>query len=170
MTIETLVLESHPLVQLGLVHLLEDCPQFHLWGVAESASAALTMLQKGLFEDRLPDLLLMSPAVPDISRSVNFVRQLQQSNTRVRILALLDLGETAKSNASVLVNSGVQGCCLKSKPVDHIVQALTAIASNACWMDSELNGVQPSLRTRYATTEPSVSSRRLVNLSSRERQ
>ncbi|MEM8714191.1 MAG: response regulator transcription factor [Cyanobacteria bacterium P01_G01_bin.4] len=170
MTIETLVLESHPLVQLGLVHLLEDCPQFHLWGVAESASAALTMLQKGLFEDRLPDLLLMSPAVPDISRSVNFVRQLQQSNTRVRILALLDVGETAKSNASVLVNSGVQGCCLKSKPVDHIVQALTAIASNACWMDSELNGVQPSLRTRYATTEPSVSSRRLVNLSSRERQ
>ncbi|MGK7912044.1 MAG: LuxR C-terminal-related transcriptional regulator [Synechococcus sp.] len=164
------MLESHPLVQLGLVHLLEDRPQFQLWGVAESATAALTMLQKGLFEDRLPDLLLMSPSVPDISRSVNFVRQLQQSNTRVRILALLDTGDSAKSHASVLVNSGVQGCCLKSKPVDHIVQALTAIASNTCWMDSELNGVQPSLRARYVSTERPAPSQRLVNLSSRERQ
>lgn len=170
MTIETLVLEAHPLVQLGLVRLLEDRPQFQLWGVAESANAALTMLQKGLFEDRLPDLLLMSPAVPDISRSVNFVRQLQQSNTRVRILALLEMGESAKSHASVLVNSGVQGCCLKSKPVDHIVQALTAISANACWMDSELNSIQPSLRTRYTTAEVRVPSQRLVNLSSRERQ
>ncbi|MEL7476559.1 MAG: response regulator transcription factor, partial [Cyanobacteria bacterium J06555_12] len=125
------------------------------------------------------------PAVPDISRSVNFVRQLQQSNTRVRILALLDTGESAKSHASVLVNNGVQGCCLKSKPVEHIVQALTAISSNVCWMDSELNGVQPSLGTRYVTADhpstgqvtagqlaarASAPSRRLVTLSSRERQ
>ena len=138
-TVETLVLETHPLLQLGLVHLIEDQPQFHIWGVAESASAALSMLQRGLFEERLPDLMLMSASMPDISRSVNFVRQLQQSNTRVRILALLEMGESAKSHASVLVNSGVQGCCLKSKPVDHILQALTAISSNVCWMDSERN-------------------------------
>ena len=169
MTIETLVLEAHPLLQLGLVHLLEAQPQFHIWGVAESAGSALSMLQKGLFEDHLPDLLLMSPSAPDISRSVNFVRQLQQSNTRVRILALLDMGESAKSHASVLVNSGVQGCCLKSKPVEHILQALTAISTNVCWMDSELNGSQPSLRSRYALAPPSTT-RHAIQLSRRERQ
>ena len=128
------------------------------------------MLQRGLFEERLPDLMLMSASVPDISRSVNFVRQLQQSNTRVRILALLEMGESAKSHASVLVNSGVQGCCLKSKPVDHILQALTAISSNVCWMDSELNGSQPSLRTRYAPSPAPSTSTRTINLSKRERQ
>ncbi|MGK7907329.1 MAG: response regulator transcription factor [Synechococcus sp.] len=169
MTIETLVLEAHPLVQMGLVHLIEGQPQFHIWGVAESATSALELLQNGLFEDRLPDLLLMSPAIPDISRSVSFVRQLQQSNTRVRILALLEMGELAKSHASVLVNSGVQGCCLKSKPVGHIVQALTAIASDVCWMDSELNGLQKNLRNQYVVAAK-VPSRPEISLSNRERQ
>ena len=170
MEISTLILEAHPLLRLGLVRLLEDQTQFNVWGVADSANSALTLLQKGLFEDRLPDLMLLSPSRPDISRSLNLVKQLQQSNTRVRILALLDMGETARSNASTLVNNGVQGCCLKSKPVSHILQALTAIASNTCWMDSELNGPSPTQwRSPYTLSNPSNPSP-VVQLSNRERQ
>ncbi|WP_017326854.1 response regulator transcription factor [Synechococcus sp. PCC 7336] len=169
MAIDVLILEAHPLVQLGLVRMLEEQAQFQIWAVADSANMALALLQRGLFEDRLPDVLLMSPAIPDIGRSLNFVRQLQQSNTRVRILALLDVGDAARSQAAALVNSGVQGCCLKSKPVSHILQALSAIASNTCWMDLELNDAQPSWGDRYRQAAPTFPHRSL-QLSNRERQ
>ena len=169
MELNTLILEAHPLLQLGLVHLLETHAEFQVWGVADSTNTALTLLQKGLCEDKVPDLMLLSPARPDISRSLSLVKQLQQSNTRVRILALLDMGEAARSHAAALVNNGVQGCCLKSKPASHILQAMTAIASNSCWMDSELNTATQQWRSPYSTTAPSNPSP-TTQLSNRERQ
>jgi DNA-binding NarL/FixJ family response regulator len=170
-TINILILEPHPLIRLGLVQLLEEQPRLRVWMVADSAATALNCLQQGLYEEQLPDMLVMSPVSQDLGRSVEFVQQVRQSHGQIRILALLENGDAAKAAATVLAHSGVNGCCLKSKPPIHILQAIEAIAAKTGWMDVELRESAGMWRSRPQLPQTSVianSSHR--RLSQRERQ
>ncbi|MWV11807.1 response regulator [Pseudomonas sp. R-28-1W-6] len=124
------LVDDHALIRDGIRALLGVMPQFEMVGEAESATEALSLLERVQ-----PDVLLVDIGLKD-STGLELTRTLSQQypGVRVLILSMYDNLEYVRSS----IRAGARGYVLKDAPSREIIAAIAAIAAGGTFYSSDI--------------------------------
>lgn len=124
------LVDDHALIRDGIRALLGVMPQFEMVGEAESATEALSLLER-----IQPDVLLVDIGLKD-STGLELTRTLSQQypGVRVLILSMYDNLEYVRSS----IRAGARGYVLKDAPSREIIAAIAAIAAGGTFYSSDI--------------------------------
>jgi len=139
MATRLLVVDDHPVVQAGVLNLLEGT-EFEVVATAGTAAEALTQ-----FSAIAPDLVLMDVRLPDRD-GVECIGQLRAAGARCPMLVFSGYDNpTFIARASAL---GAVGYLSKSATKEQLIAALrTAASGGSCWSREELRRLTGALAT-----------------------
>lgn len=150
------ICEDSPLICRGLSSAIEQIDDFQIVG---SAADGLTALE-GITKVQ-PHLVLMDVLMP-LMDGIELTSRVKEKHPSVKVLML-----TAASDEQTIfaaLASGADGYCLKQTPITAILQALTAVASGAGWLDPMI-----AMRVlRNSARDGSVSSQNLPRLGTKD--
>jgi signal transduction histidine kinase/DNA-binding NarL/FixJ family response regulator len=130
-SLRVFVVDRHPLLRAGLVHLAESVPDFRVVGDAGSANEALAQLRR-----LRPDVVLLDGHLPvrDLDRLIGDLRG-ELPLTRVVITFESDTGHEA-----ALADAGISRFLLKTAGVAELADTVRAAANSAGSAAPELPG------------------------------
>ncbi len=122
------VADPHPVVREGLRHLLRD------EGVSVVGVAATAAHAGALVEAHAPDVLLLSPRLPD-GDSQAVIAAILRRGCRTAVVLYADGDENDAVQPAV--RAGAAGVVSTSRPVAQIARALRAVASGRTWFNEQ---------------------------------
>jgi DNA-binding NarL/FixJ family response regulator len=114
-----LIVDDHPIVRQGIRSLLQQEPDLHIAGEAESAGRALTLLRAESVDAAIIDISLKGTDGLELTKAV----RAEFPHLPVLILSMLD--ETMYAERAL--RSGANGYLMKQEVADHIVTALRSV-------------------------------------------
>jgi DNA-binding NarL/FixJ family response regulator len=157
-----LVVESHPIVRMGLVSIL-SVPQFGIDVVGECAG---DIEASDRAEDLAPDVVLLGLSMLDVD-GCQAVKQLLAVHASVRIIVLAGVSDTQR--ATELVCLGARGLLYEDASIDDLICAIHRVATDqvvvpagmtAAWFgEGETKPGRPSWATGDTVTNSSASLR-----------
>lgn len=114
-----LIVDDHPIVRQGIRSLLQQEPDLHIAGEAESAGRALTLLRAESVDAAIIDISLKGTDGLELTKAV----RAEFPHLPVLILSMLD--ETMYAERAL--RSGANGYLMKQEVADHIVTALRCV-------------------------------------------
>ncbi len=124
--IRVLIADDHPVVRLGIRHLLQSEPGFSV--IAECVNGGETV---ELVRRLQPDVLLLDMAMPGAS-GLEVLRMLREQPGPTRTILL-----TAGVEQEQLIEAlqlGVRGVVIKDSAARDLVEAIRAVHSGQCWI------------------------------------
>ena len=119
--IRVFIVDDHPVVRLGLTHLLGQDPGIEVCGEAEQVKEAVEKLDKAR-----PDVAIVDLALPDTS-GIDLIKHLKRHWIGVKIIVVSTYPETAygplalEAGANIYIN--------KHEAMDEILQAIHAVCA-----------------------------------------
>lgn len=121
--VRVLVVDDHPIVQEGLVRLLDSEPELECIGVASNGEEAVEMTRK-----LQPDVVLMDIAMPKMD-GIEATKQIKLTSPKTVILALTAYGHDQFILACL--KAGIDGYLLKNAPRSDIANAIMMAKSGS---------------------------------------
>ncbi|MBN2606482.1 MAG: response regulator transcription factor [Thiotrichales bacterium] len=166
-TVQTIVVDDHPLFRRGVVELLTESGHFE---VVNDFGSAVELLEN--MPEVHPDLLLMDFQMPGLT-GIEAVKKLrpQLPNTKIVMLAV---SMDAQSLLEV-ISAGVDGYLPKDTDAEVILNKLTKVLNGQMILsDSSLNLLAEGLRAQsfgtFSTPDVTQNHESLKDLTERERQ
>ncbi len=122
------VADPHPVVREGLRHLLRD------EGLAVVGVAATGAHAGALAESHTPDVLLLSPRLPDAD-AASVIAGIVRNGIRTAVVLYAD-GDEGEA-VQPAVRAGAAGVVSTSRPVAQIARALRAVAAGRTWFNEQ---------------------------------
>lgn len=121
--VKVLIVDDHPIVQEGLVRLLDSEPGLECVGIANNGEEAVEMARK-----LGPDVVLMDIAMPKMD-GIEATKQIKSASPKTAILALTAYGH----NQYVLacLKAGVDGYILKNASRSDLINAIIMAKSGS---------------------------------------
>jgi len=121
--VKVLIVDDHPIVQEGLVRLLDSEPGLECVGIANNGEEAVEMARK-----LGPDVVLMDIAMPKMD-GIEATKQIKSASPKAAILALTAYGH----NQYVLacLKAGVDGYILKNASRSDLINAIIMAKSGS---------------------------------------
>lgn len=138
--IRLLLVEDDAFTRAGLKAVLSTTPDLHLVATAESGEEALELVCQHEIDLVVIDLYL--PGIDGIQTAV----ECQQRCPRVKVMMLTGMNRAGQVFAALA--SGAVAYCLKSAPVDVMLQAIRAAAAGNVFLDAQ--SAQHVLRTVHS--------------------
>jgi DNA-binding NarL/FixJ family response regulator len=137
------VLDRHELVRKGLRTLFHSLPGLHVIGECATAQEAITQVTRFL-----PDVLVMSPVLPDAS-GFDTCRRIRARAPSVRVVMLV---ASADERAVVAgVRAGAMGVVSQRAPLSEICRAVRAAAAGTSLLDAPATAaILEHVRGRHA--------------------
>ena len=154
--IRVLVVDDHPVVRDGLVHLLASRPEMRLVGEAASVKEALA-----LFRAELPDVTLIDLSRPDGDGTDAIVELLRERPAARFIMLSVHTGSEDVYRA---VKSGALGYLVKDAGGEEIVAAIRSVHAGRRHLSA---AAASSLSERIAADQLTDSERRVLELMAR---
>jgi two-component system NarL family response regulator len=147
-----LLVEDDELFRLGLVVRLQQEPNIEIVAEAEDGETAVDLANRHSL-----DLILLDIGLPRMS-GLEACRQIKMQHPNLPILALTSRSETTLINR--LIETGIQGFCLKGIDAQTLVLAIRSVVAGASWWDSKATN-----EIRTAFTQQSSNKSSIPNLS-----
>jgi len=152
--VRVLVVDDHPVVQEGLVRLLDSEPGLECVGVASNGKEAVEMTRK-----LQPDVVLMDIAMPKMD-GIEATKQIKLTSPKTIILALTAYGHAQFVLACL--KAGIDGYLLKNAPRSDIANAIMMAKSGSGVFNLRaamgvIRGLvvrEGKLKTSYGTLRP----------------
>lgn len=125
-----LIVDDHVMVRLGLVTLIADEPGLVVAGQARNGAEACR-----LFEELLPDLVLLDGNLPDM-HGTEVTRCLLSKHPDARIV-IISINETPE-DIHLALEAGAKGYVPKSHDQDVIVQAVREVGKGNVFLPGDL--------------------------------
>jgi two-component system response regulator DegU len=119
-TTRLILVDDHAVVRAGIRHILQTAPDIQIVGEACDGAEAIEMVN-----ELQPDVLLLDVEMPVLS-GTEVARQLQESNSPVRVLALSAYDD--KQYVQELLSNGVDGYLTKDEAPNYIIEAVRRVA------------------------------------------
>lgn len=125
--IKILLVEDDELFRLGLRMRLQQEPGLEIIAETEDGETAIQLAKQNPLDVVLLDMGLSGMG------GIEACRQIKQQNPNLPILVLTSHWQ--KPLIAWLIETGVQGYCLKGIPAEKLVLALRSVAAGASWWD-----------------------------------
>jgi two-component system NarL family response regulator len=128
-SIRLLLVEDDELFRLGLVVRLQQEPTLKIVAEAEDGETAVDLANRHPL-----DLVLLDVGLPRMS-GLEACRQIKLQHPKLPILAL-----TSRSDSTLisrLIETGIQGFCLKGIDAQTLILAIRSVVAGASWWDSQ---------------------------------
>jgi two-component system response regulator DevR len=156
--IRLLIVDDHQIVRLGLHTVFASAPGFRV--VADVGTVAEAIRAARLYA---PDVVLMDIRLPDGS-GIEACREIRSERPATRVLMLTSFGDEEAVVAAVM--AGASGYLLKRIDAQHLVEAVTTIASGGSLLDPS---VTPVVLQRMQRLEQESRADPLAGLNEQER-
>jgi two-component system, NarL family, nitrate/nitrite response regulator NarL len=127
--IAVIVADDHPVVRVGIRHILKDAPGISLVGEAKDGQEALELTRK-----LKPDVLLLDMVMPRLV-GLDVLRELALFNDSPRVLLLTAVLD--KQQLLQALELGVRGVLLKDSAAEDVVQAIGVVMQGQYWLGRE---------------------------------
>jgi DNA-binding NarL/FixJ family response regulator len=118
--IRVVIADDHAIMRVGIRNILSRSDQISVVGEASNGAEAITLV-----DELTPDVLVLDMEMP-IMDGVEVARQLQASNSPVRILVLSAYDD--RQYILEMLNMGAAGYLIKDEAPEVIVEAVRSIA------------------------------------------
>jgi DNA-binding NarL/FixJ family response regulator len=130
------ILDRHEIVRKGLRTLFHSQPGLQVIGEGATAREALAQVTRFL-----PDVLVMSPSLPDAS-GFDTIRQIREQTPSVRVVLLVGSAEERAVVAGV--RAGATGVVSRRAPLAEICRAVRAAAAGTALLDAPSAAAAPN--------------------------
>lgn len=121
------IADDHPILVDGIRELLKSKPGFQVAGVAYSGDELLTMLQK-----QISDVVILDINMPGMN-GIECTKHIKERFPSVKVLILTMYPE--KTYADQLLKAGADGCLLKSRSSQDLLDAIERVTSGKSYFD-----------------------------------
>ncbi len=152
--LKVLLIDDHSVMRMGLVSLLETCPEIKS---ADDAGGGEEGIRKAL--KTRPDVVIMDLMMPGMD-GTETTRRLIAEWPEARILVLTSFG--AANGISQVLEAGAKGAILKNSELPDLLAAILAVADGRTWLSSEIRQIMkddpplPELSPRQAEIMSSI--------------
>jgi len=129
-TIRVLIVDDHPVVRFGLVHMLGDADDIEIVGELESANE----LGPAIAESK-PDVVLLDLELGD-THGVDALRQLREAAPSVRVIIYTSHDEEERIVQAAEL--GVDGYLLKGCPPDELIRAIRSVCEGGTALEASV--------------------------------
>jgi len=154
-----LLVEDDELFRLGLVVRLQQEPHIEIVAEAEDGETAVDLANRHSL-----DLILLDIGLPRMS-GLEACRQIKIQHPNLPILALTSRSEPTLINR--LIETGIQGFCLKGIDAQTLVLAIRSVVAGASWWDSKATD---EIRTAFIQSPDKSFTPNLSSLTEREQE
>ena len=128
--IRTLIVDDHPVVRFGLVHMLGAADDIEVVGELSSIAELATAL-----EELKPDVVLLDLELGDTS-GVDALRRLREASPSVRVVIY-----TSHDEEDTIIQAaelGVDGYLLKGCPQDELIRAIRSVCEGGTALEASV--------------------------------
>jgi two-component system NarL family response regulator len=154
-----LLVEDDELFRLGLFVRLQQEPHIEIVAEAEDGETAVDLANRYSL-----DLILLDIGLPRMS-GLEACRQIKMQHPNLPILALTSHSEPMLINR--LIETGIQGFCLKGIDAQTLVLAIRSVVAGASWWDSKATD---EIRTAFTQSPDTSLTPNLSLLTDREQE
>jgi NarL family two-component system response regulator LiaR len=148
---KVLIVDDHEMVRMGLRTYLMLDPRFEVIGEAASGMDAINTLERGGYDGKLPQLVLMDLMMPQMN-GVEATRALLSRYPEFRIIILTSFLEDEKVVEAV--EAGAVSYVLKTVSADELIYAMQGAIKNMPVMSSDVSqALTRGLRKRSVSHE-----------------
>lgn len=157
--LKVMLIDDHPVVRMGLSHLIGDQPDMAICGEAGTVSEALDLVQTAH-----PDVAVVDLSLGE-SSGLDLVRTLKVSHPSVRVLVLSMHDE--RLFAERALRAGAGGYIMKREAQRHLLDALRRVANGGTYLSPPMTDRVIAAATGRGQSEPGFSP--IERLTDRER-
>ncbi len=128
--INVLIADNHPIVRLGIKHVLHASPGFEVIGDVSSTSELFAAL-----EEMSPDVVMLEMDIPEIN-GIATLRKIKQEFPEIKVL--MYSGQSEDVYALSTIRAGAFGYLSKTADVDYIAAAVKKVAEGNMFITNEL--------------------------------
>jgi DNA-binding NarL/FixJ family response regulator len=132
MSVKILLADDHQLVRQGLRSMLDEQPNLHVIGEADSGRTAMRLAR-----ELSPDIVIMDVTMPDLN-GIEATRQIRGENPNVRVIAL-SMHRDRQFILELFAASG-SGYLPKDSPIEDLVTAIEAVMRGEIYLSPKLTG------------------------------
>ncbi len=125
--LKILLVEDDELFRLGLAVRLQQENDFKIVAEAEDGETAVELTNRHCL-----DLVLLDVGLPRMS-GISACAHIKQQHPQLPVLALTSRSESSLINR--LIETGIQGYCLKGIPAEKLILAIRSVVAGASWWD-----------------------------------
>ena len=141
--ISILVVDDHPVLRFGVVHLLESEPDFNVIGSASNCSEACRLV-----DEHHPDIVLLDLEMDD-TEGVDALTRLREHEPAKVIVFTAHADDQHILEA---IQIGINGYLMKGAPNNRLCEAIRIVARGAMYLDP---AVAPKLNVLLASRQQS---------------
>ena len=128
--IKLVIVDDHALVRMGILRLLDDCPDLCVVGEASSGDEALLLVK-----NHNPDVLILDMKMPGMD-GWEVTRRLKQMNAHVKIIVLS--AHSSQPFPTRVLQMGAMGYLSKESAMDEMVMAIRQVARGERYVSAKI--------------------------------
>tara|TARA_R110002051_G_scaffold14286_2_gene46564 strand:+ start:431 stop:1060 length:630 start_codon:yes stop_codon:yes gene_type:complete len=128
--IKVLIADNHPIVRMGIKHVLEAASDFEVIADVESTSELFEKLEKVT-----PDVVILEMDIPEIN-GIAALRKMKQDFPDVKVL--IYSGQSEDVYALSTIRAGAYGYLSKVADIDYIISAARKVSEGNMFITNEL--------------------------------
>lgn len=128
--IKVLVADNHPIVRLGIKHVLDSIPDMEVVADVSSTTELFETLQKVS-----PDVVMLEMDIPEIN-GIATLRKMKQDFPNAKVL--MYSGQSEDVYALSTIRAGAYGYLSKAADLDYIVSAIRKVSEGNMFITNEL--------------------------------
>lgn len=152
-----MLIEDHPVVRLGLANLIDDEPDLHVCGGAETAVEAMEQIPR-----LRPDIVVVDIALGQTS-GLDLIKQIHDEHATLPVLALSMHDEALYGERAL--RAGAKGYIMKKEAMDQVMTAIRRVLAGEIYISEKMASRMVS---KFIDRKSTKSSSPLETLTDRE--
>lgn len=129
-TLQLLIVEDDPVMQLGLRQFFEDYPQVQIAQLVNDGYAAIAAAQS-----LQPDVILMDVGLPKLD-GIATTQHIKAVLPDMRVVMLTS--HRSETEIIAALSSGADAYCVKATRLDPVIAAIAAVQEGAIYLDPQI--------------------------------
>ncbi|RME82911.1 MAG: DNA-binding response regulator [Planctomycetota bacterium] len=130
MVYKVLLIDDHPIVRHGLAALISSEKDMEIFGQAQNAEEAISLLSKAL-----PDIAIVDLSLEDMS-GLDLLRYLNSQYPELPLLVLSMYDEKVYGYRAI--KAGAKGYVMKQEATEHLIQAIRTVLQGEIYLSQSL--------------------------------